>query len=393
MPGRDGVAALRLRADDGLVDAARAALEDLAVLVDEEVVADVVPAVGVAVVARDAEHDRGRVLRAVVVGGDRVVDEGELDLAVVGGRARGHGVAAPLGARDDHGRPAWAARAPPVARRRRRPRRRAPARRATAAVGRVRTKRARRPRASPRRRSWKRSAGPVHAGSVPAGAPRRRRAGGRRARCSAHPGAPVAAAPAGAHLGLDAPRRAPSAGRPGRSGAARAAPRSCASRRRPPRGRPRPPGRARTARSGWPGRGRSAARPRASAAAPSPSASLTGEATSEHTDGTRHGAEWTVFGRSGASPATAPSVVRAVGAGPAEHDVVRAQVVARGARRRRASSRSSSGSSNGVELAAAVADRVVVVLAARIGGLEARGAVHVERGGRASSAARTSSAR
>ena len=37
----------------GLVDAAGAALEDLAVAVDEEVVAHVVPAVGVAVVARD----------------------------------------------------------------------------------------------------------------------------------------------------------------------------------------------------------------------------------------------------------------------------------------------------------------------------------------------------
>jgi hypothetical protein len=56
-PGRGRVVALGLRADHGLVDPARAALEHLAVLVDEEVVTDVVPAVGVAVVAGDAEHD------------------------------------------------------------------------------------------------------------------------------------------------------------------------------------------------------------------------------------------------------------------------------------------------------------------------------------------------
>ena len=56
---RLGVVALRLRADHGLVDAAGPALEDVAVPVDEEVVADVVPAVRVAVVAADAAHDRG----------------------------------------------------------------------------------------------------------------------------------------------------------------------------------------------------------------------------------------------------------------------------------------------------------------------------------------------
>ena len=85
--GRGRVVALRLRADHGLVDPARAALEHLAVLVDEEVVADVVPAVGVAVVARDAEHDAGRLLRPVVVRADRVVDERGLHLAVLAARS------------------------------------------------------------------------------------------------------------------------------------------------------------------------------------------------------------------------------------------------------------------------------------------------------------------
>ena len=77
MPGRVAVAALRLGADHGGLDAARAALEDHAVAVDEEVVTDVVPAVGVAVVAGDAEDDPGRFLR-------RVVDRGR----PCGGRTR-----------------------------------------------------------------------------------------------------------------------------------------------------------------------------------------------------------------------------------------------------------------------------------------------------------------
>ena len=86
------------------LDAAGAALEDLAVLVDEEVVADVVPAVVVAVVAGDPEHDRGRVLGPVLVRVDGVVDERELDLAVGRAAARRDAVAAPLGARDDRRR-------------------------------------------------------------------------------------------------------------------------------------------------------------------------------------------------------------------------------------------------------------------------------------------------
>ncbi len=103
--GRAGVVALRLRADDRLVDASGAALEDLAVAVDEEVVAQVVPAVGVAVVLRDAEDDPRRVLRRVVVRRDGVVDEADLHLAVARFRAGLDAVPAPLRAGDDRGRP------------------------------------------------------------------------------------------------------------------------------------------------------------------------------------------------------------------------------------------------------------------------------------------------
>ena len=108
-PGRDGVVALRLRADHRLVDAAGAALEHLAVLVDEEVVTDVVPAVGVAVVAGDAEHDARRLLRPVGVRAHRVVDERGLHLAVERRRARRDRVAAPLAAGDDQRRDLGAA--------------------------------------------------------------------------------------------------------------------------------------------------------------------------------------------------------------------------------------------------------------------------------------------
>ena len=56
---RAGVEAFRVRSDHGLVDAAVATLEHLPVLVDEKVVADVVPAVALHVVDLDAAHDRG----------------------------------------------------------------------------------------------------------------------------------------------------------------------------------------------------------------------------------------------------------------------------------------------------------------------------------------------
>ena len=158
--GRDGVVALRLGADHGLVDPARAALEHLAVLVDEEVVADVVPAVGVAVVARDPEHDPRRLLGPVVVRADRVVDERGLHLAVLGRRARRDGVAAPLGAGDDRGLGRLGG-ARPHALAASGARRRPVTWRAARAVGWARTKRARTAPAEPRSRSWKTSAAPV----------------------------------------------------------------------------------------------------------------------------------------------------------------------------------------------------------------------------------------
>src|SRR5829696_5463919 len=65
--GRLRVEALRVGADHGLVEPAGAALVDRAVFVDEGVVADVVPAVGVAVVAADGQHDLRRLRRRVVI--------------------------------------------------------------------------------------------------------------------------------------------------------------------------------------------------------------------------------------------------------------------------------------------------------------------------------------
>ncbi len=109
-PGRGSVVALRLGADDGLVDATGTALEDLPVAVDEEVVADVAPAVLVAVIAADRQHDGGAVLRRVGVRVDGVVHEADLHLAVGRRRARPALVGAPRLARDDRGRPAAAGR-------------------------------------------------------------------------------------------------------------------------------------------------------------------------------------------------------------------------------------------------------------------------------------------
>ncbi|MGC0330664.1 hypothetical protein RKD23_003654 [Streptomyces sp. SAI-170] len=103
--GRLTVEAVGVRAQHRLVDAALAALEDGAALVDEEVVAEVVPAVAlglrVGVVRVDAPDDRRR-LGAVVVGAGGVVDEHGLDVRVVLRRVRAAGlVRAPLGAGDD----------------------------------------------------------------------------------------------------------------------------------------------------------------------------------------------------------------------------------------------------------------------------------------------------
>ena len=77
---RAGVEALRVGAHDGPIDAARATLEHLAVLVDEKVVADVVPAVARHVVELNSPHDRGRLLSRVVVRAGGVMDKHEADV-------------------------------------------------------------------------------------------------------------------------------------------------------------------------------------------------------------------------------------------------------------------------------------------------------------------------
>ena len=63
----------------GLVDPAVTAFEDLAVLVDEKVVADVVPAVPLHVVELDRANDRGRLRLRVRVRARRVVDDRVVD--------------------------------------------------------------------------------------------------------------------------------------------------------------------------------------------------------------------------------------------------------------------------------------------------------------------------
>src|SRR5690606_23406000 len=91
--------------DNVLVDPAAPALEDLAVLVDEKVVADVVPAVREHVVALDAAHDGGRVRSGVGVRPGGVVDDGKADgVRVIRRPAYDRLVRAPGRARDDRGR-------------------------------------------------------------------------------------------------------------------------------------------------------------------------------------------------------------------------------------------------------------------------------------------------
>ncbi len=103
--GRLAVPAVGVRAEDGLVDAALTTLEDLAALVDEEVVAEVAPAVGLHVVDVQRPDDGVRV-GAVVRDVRGVVHErgldparGQVDRALVVERL----VGAPLGAGDDRG--------------------------------------------------------------------------------------------------------------------------------------------------------------------------------------------------------------------------------------------------------------------------------------------------
>ena len=85
---RLGVVALRLRADHRAVQTARAAFVEHAEAVDQSVVADVVPAVRVAVVATDREDDGGRLGRRVVVERDGAVYVHGLDHAFGGPPAR-----------------------------------------------------------------------------------------------------------------------------------------------------------------------------------------------------------------------------------------------------------------------------------------------------------------
>ena len=87
---RAGVEATGVRADHVAVDAAVAALVDGAVAVDEEVVADVVPAVRLDVVDLDPAQDRGRLGGRVAVRPGRVVHAREADRRrVLAGRLRG----------------------------------------------------------------------------------------------------------------------------------------------------------------------------------------------------------------------------------------------------------------------------------------------------------------
>ena len=103
---RARVEALRVCADDRKVDAARATLVDPPEAVDEEVVADVVPALRVAVVLGDRQDDRRRVVGPVGVRAVGVMDESHLDRALGGPRARHDAIAAPGRARDDRRLPA-----------------------------------------------------------------------------------------------------------------------------------------------------------------------------------------------------------------------------------------------------------------------------------------------
>ena len=101
---RTGVEPLGVRADHVALDAAETALEDLAVLVDEEVVAHVVPAVAPHVVELDRADDRRRLRLRVRVRTRRVVDDRESQRARVARRPAPDRLArAPGEARHDRG--------------------------------------------------------------------------------------------------------------------------------------------------------------------------------------------------------------------------------------------------------------------------------------------------
>ena len=230
IPVETRVVALRLGADHGQLDAAGAALEHLAVLVDEEVVADVVPPVGVAVVAGDAEHDRRPSPRArsrwsVTVWWTKATCDRRRSR-----RARAAGPSRrPTRSRviTRGGGPRWAWR--------RRGGARAPAQALADAAGDGRGRLGAHEAGAQRARAAAQAQLEVVGGAGPAPARCRRRGaravGGvvardvqRRPRRSSGPPRRRARTCASAR------RRAPSAGRSGRSAAARAAPASCASR-------------------------------------------------------------------------------------------------------------------------------------------------------------------
>ena len=97
-----GVEALGVRADDRSVDASAAALVDAAVGVDQEVVANVVPAVRAHVVGVDRADDRGHVAGRVAVRRVGVMHEDHAHrVGVARGRPAHRLVRAPPGPRDD----------------------------------------------------------------------------------------------------------------------------------------------------------------------------------------------------------------------------------------------------------------------------------------------------
>ena len=99
--GRDQVVAARLRAHDGLIDASRAGLEDAPEEVDHEVVADVVPAVHIAMEGVDRAQHRRHLAGAVAVGVLGVVHERHPHRAIVGGDPRTGDSPGPRPASDD----------------------------------------------------------------------------------------------------------------------------------------------------------------------------------------------------------------------------------------------------------------------------------------------------
>ena len=98
--GGDAVPAAGLRADHRHRHSAGPPLEHPAETVDEEVVANVVPAAAVPVVSGDGENDRGRLGGRVGVDALGVVNEGHRHLAERRPGPRGNARRAPAGAGD-----------------------------------------------------------------------------------------------------------------------------------------------------------------------------------------------------------------------------------------------------------------------------------------------------